>query len=245
MNNIVVSSTAEVFTMNSTSSKVFFCGLTTKADVTQKIKQDEIRGAFGNAVLAVIQSEKTIEFDVTTALHNDDIYAIQSGTDFSKTTFTVQKVENLTMTVTGGTSGAITATGTPKAGTITVKDPTTGEAIGTTYSSTGSAVTVTGTGMTTQLVTLIYAEDKSDIDVLDLKQDAFPEGHYVQLHSIAYDKKKNTVVADIYWTFPQALPDGSINGQYEAGKNNGDTIKFKALADDLGSYGKYAIIPRA
>lgn len=245
MNNIVVSSTAEVFTINNTTNKVFFCGLTTKADVTQKVKQDEIRGAFGNAVLAVIQSEKTVEFDVTTALHNDDIFAIQSGTDFASTTFTIQKAENLTMTVASGTTGTITVTGTPKTGTVTVKDPTSGKVIGTSNAVADKVVTVTGTGMTTQVVTVLYAEDKSNVDVLDLKQDAFPQGQYVQLHSIAYDKKKNTVIADIYWTFPEALPDGSINGQYEAGKNNGDTIKFKALADDLGSYGKYCIIPRA
>jgi hypothetical protein len=243
MNNIVISETAEVLSVNNTTKKVFFCGLTTKASVTQKIKQDMVRGGFGSPVCAVLQSEKDIDFEVTTALHNDDVFAIQAGTDFTASAFSIHKTETVDMTV-ATTTGTLTVLGTPKAGSINVVSIDGKIATG----ATAVTKTITATfadAPTAGLATVSYVEDVADASVLDLKQDVFPVGQTTQLHSIAYDRKTNAVVADIYWVFGNCLPDGAISSTMESGKNTGDTVKFKALADDNGSMGKYAVIPRA
>lgn len=244
MNNVVVSETAEVFALNNSTGKVFFCGLTTKAGITQKVKQDMIKGGIGNGLIAVIQSEKDIEFDVATAIHNDELYGIQSGAEFATGTYSVYKTEIVDMTVATDT-GTCTVTGSPKAGTITVVDCKGVKSTGTCTTHTVTVAKPSSGTLTAGKATVTYQEDITNASILDLRKDQFPQGHTVQLHSIAYDPKTNVVVQDMYWTFPNAISDGAINSSYEAGKNVGDTVKFKALADDSGSLGKYVVVPRA
>lgn len=80
-------------------------------------------------------------------------------------------------------------------------------------------------------------------DVLDIKADSFPRNHNVQLRSIVYDPDTNQVVADIFFTFDRALPDGALSEAFESG-NKTSEISFMAQVDADGNYGKVIVVPR-
>ncbi len=80
-------------------------------------------------------------------------------------------------------------------------------------------------------------------DVLDFKADSFPKNHEVQLKTIVYDPDTNRIVADMYFIFKRALPDGALSEAFEAGNKTSD-INFSAMADASGNYGKVVIVPR-
>lgn len=93
----------------------------------------------------------------------------------------------------------------------------------------------------------ITAEEETTLagDVLDFNVDVLPKSLYVQLHTIAYDKDTNEIVADLYYVFPQAMPDGNLNEEFGAGSNQSQEINFTALVPTGStSYGQYIIVPR-
>ena len=82
-------------------------------------------------------------------------------------------------------------------------------------------------------------------DILELRTDKFPKNYKVQLHGIAYDPETNKVVADIYYIFDKALPDGNIEETFEAGSNKTNEINFTAqVSEGTLSYGRYVVVPR-
>ena len=90
------------------------------------------------------------------------------------------------------------------------------------------------------------AEEKEvDAIVMDLNADTLPSNYKVQLRTIAYDPETHKEVADIYWVFDKATPDGNLNEVFNAGTNKTQEINFIAQTP-LGSdsYGQYVIVPR-
>jgi hypothetical protein len=236
MDNILVQDVCEVYLKDLSNSTPYFFGITTKNDITQKIKQDMLKGGIGNGIVGVVQSEKEITFKVSTLLHNDSLYEIQSGASFTSSTVTVQKNEVLKCV-----SGKLTMTGTPKGSAVVVFDSK-GKVTTGTYAT--GVVTLTG-GVEGDYYTVVYPNDSTG-NVLTLDSKKFPKNYYVELHTIAYDVNTNQVVADIFWTFNKALPNGGLQAQYEAGKSNGDDIEFTAqLLAGNSEYGTYVVVPRA
>lgn len=81
--------------------------------------------------------------------------------------------------------------------------------------------------------------------VMDLKADKLPRNYKVQLRTIAYDPDTNEEVADIYWIFDKATPDGNLNEVFSAGTNKTQEISFIAQTPiGSDSYGQYVIVPR-
>lgn len=240
MKNILVQDVCEVLVKEKTlagDGKLYFFGLTTKNDVTQKVKQEALKGGIGNGQIGLLQSDKEISFKVTTLLHNDDIYAIQSGNDFTdSTSITLQKTEEVRC----ASATELVIVGTPKGDVVNVMDAD-GKEISGTFAE--GKVAITG-GVIGALYTVVYPSDETG-EVLLLDSEKFPKNYEVQLHTIAYDIDTNDVTADIYWIFNKALPNGAISAQYEAGKGNGDEVEFSAQLDKGSTlYGKYVVIPR-
>lgn len=132
-----------------------------------------------------------------------------------------------------------TITGTPKSDTVYVAD-----VYGKTHTGTydTSVVTIT-TGVAGSYYNIMYQETTANVDQVDLDVDSFPSDLHVQLHTIAYDENADEIIADIYWDFPKAVPDGSIDESF-SGDAKVSTIGFKAIDDGTGSYGTYMIIER-
>jgi len=82
-------------------------------------------------------------------------------------------------------------------------------------------------------------------EVLDFDVEKLPKNMHVQLHTIAFDKDTNEVVADLYYIFPKASPDGNLSEEFGAATNQTQEIRFTPLIPTGStSYGKYIIIPR-
>jgi hypothetical protein len=237
LNNVVIHDTLECFINDTDAGKTYFFGLTDKGDVAQTVTQNVIRSGIGAKVAAVLQSEKNIEFGVTTTFHNDDIYAIQSGNSFTTGTVTVQKFESGKLV-----SGKITITGTPKNDEVIVLDKF-GKTLTGTY-ATGE-VTVTG-GTDGEIVTVIYSEDEVSAEYLDLDATKFPKNYNVQLHGIGYDPDTNEVVCDIYWIFDKAMPNGAFTFNGDKSNPTTEEVRFTAQTPiGSNSYGKYVVVPRS
>ena len=211
MNNLVLRDTAEVYLKDSGDGSVYFLGLTSKADIAQKIQQEMLRGGIGNGIVGMLQFNKEIDFTVTTLLHSDDIIAIQNGAKQISGTYTVQANEKLQLT-----GGKLTLIGTPNSDTVIVVDKT-GKQMQATYDTTTKTVTVTG-GVEGDYYTVMYATSVTG-SAIPLDTSMFPKSYYVELHSIAVDPDTNNVAADIYWAFYKAVPDGSMSVSHESGKN--------------------------
>lgn len=239
MNNVVVHDVCEVIAIDEINDKTYFIGLTSTNNVNQTVESTPIRGGIGNKRVTTINSSKDVNFEVTTTLHNDDVYALQSGGLFSDEVINVLKSETKQAVDNAG-SIEVTIDGTP-IGEVTVIDKYGKELTGT--FATGK-VTITG-GQAGQFYTVIYEEAQPTASVLDLNVEEFPKPHKVQLHTIAYDPDTEEVVADLYWIFDKARPDGNLSAAYSAGENQSDTITFNCeVPTGSKSYGKYVVVPK-
>lgn len=228
----------EVYIKDTDSKKQYFYGVTTKNDISQKLKQDSLRGGIGWGIQAIVQSEKEITFKVDTLFHNDSIYSIQSGKDFIKGTKSLQfaetvKAESTKIAIKGtavGTSAiVVNSSGQQAVGVIAVKDVTVAEPA--LFIKDG------------EMYKVLYTKENTEVEILDLAVNGFPKSYYVELHTIGYNPKTNKVAVDAYWVFPNAMPDGAIKGDVGGGNNSGDEMSFTAMANG-DSYGEYIVIPR-
>lgn len=88
-------------------------------------------------------------------------------------------------------------------------------------------------------------EKKAKGQVLDLAYGQFPTNMEMQLKTIAYDRKTNEVVADIYWIFDKVQPDANFAQAFNMDTNNIQTVVFNAISEDGSvAYGKYVVVPR-
>lgn len=237
MNNVLLQDVAEVYIRDTVTSKAYFFGITTRNEVNQTIQQTVLKGGIGNGVRGVIQSDKEIKFSVTTLFSADDLKAIQSGKDFVSGSITVQDNE-----VVECAGGKLTITGTPKTGTTPVVFDAHGKAISGTFAD--KTFTITGNAVEGALYTVVYPVDVTG-DILSLDSKAFPKSYYVEMHTIGYDPDTMEVICDIYWIFNKALPNGSLQEAYEAGRQVGSDVEFTAmLRAGETEYGKYVVIPR-
>jgi hypothetical protein len=236
MENVIVKDTMKAFIKDIDTGKVYYLGATSSSSINQSINQEFLRGDFGNKIVGKIDSDKTITFTVTPAMHSDNIIQIQSGKYFTTgTSINIPRSESLKVS-----SGTVTLDGTP-AGDVSVFDQ-----YGESLTATETTGTVTITGATDgDVVTVYYEEASSTVQVLDLAVDSFPTNYEVKLIGIAYQPMSNVVVADFYYLISNAVPDGAIDRTYEAGSNSNNPITFTAMDDGTGSYGKYIVAKRA
>jgi hypothetical protein len=233
MENVIIKDVCEVFLEADTEAH--FLGLTASNEITQTVDTSEIRGGIGNGIINQLTSNKALQFTVTTAIHSDSVYEIQSGTTFEDGSATVQKTESCVLT-----SGKLTVEGTPTGATAIVFDKHGKKFDGSIVSKD---VTITG-GTEGDTYTVVYPCQVTG-SILDLRVDTFPKNYKTQLHSIAYDADSNEVVADVYWVFDKAQPDGGLKASFQAGQNVQDEMTFKVQKPGTAnSYGKYIVVPR-
>ena len=238
-NNVVVHDVCEAIIIDETNDKTYFLGITSTNNVNQSIDSTPVRGGIGNKRVTTINNSKDISFEITTTLHSDDVYALQSGGLFKEEAINVLKSETK-QAIKDGISVVVSIDGTP-IGEVTVIDK-----YGKEQSGTFDAGEVTiENGKAGEFYTVIYEEAQLAASVLDLNAEEFPKPHKVQLHTIAYDPNTEQIVADLYWIFDKARPDGNLSAAYEAGNNQQDTITFNCETP-IGSksYGKYVVVPR-
>lgn len=247
LENIVINDTMEVYMKPIGSERDYYFGITQKSDIAQKIKQEFLRGAIGNGIVATIQSDKEIDIKVTNLLHSDGVYEIQSGEEFLYN----QTVKLHTTEEVPCIKGVLTISdeqySTPEGHHALIITP---EGKKENVDIVSGKIDLGKEGSTIQpingqLYKVVYTKEVGHANVLPIDAKKFPKYFYTELHTIAHDTIRNIVVADIYWVFDRTLPDGNINANYEAGKHNAQEINLKATTPLNGSeYGRYIVVPR-
>lgn len=239
MDNIIVKDTLECFITDTTNSKTYFCGITESGKITSSVNQEFLTGGIGNLTKAIISSDKKQGFEIQNLFFGESALALAQGGAFATGSKTIVKQE--TKIAVENTGIKVTITGTPVDDEVTVLDKY-GDEKTATY-ATGT-VTITG-GTAGETYTVIYNETVADVTYLDLSATTFPSTVSVTMHTISYDPEAQTVVADHWFYFPNALNDGAYDGNFSKGASNGSTMKFNCIADGNNSYGTYMRKTRA
>lgn len=93
--------------------------------------------------------------------------------------------------------------------------------------------------------TFISEDEEVTGQVMDLNSNNLPKNYKVQLRTIAYDPETNKEVADVYWIFDKATPDGNLSEVFSAGENKVQEINFMGQVPvGANSYGKYVVVAR-
>lgn len=61
---------------------LYYFGITSAANINKTVNQEPIRGGLGNPVVAVLSTDNEYDFSITTALHYNEVYEIQTGKKF-------------------------------------------------------------------------------------------------------------------------------------------------------------------
>ncbi len=134
----------------------------------------------------------------------------------------------------------VTITGTPLDDVVSVVDIHNTQFVAT-Y-ATGD-VTITG-GVEGDKYIVMYQETEAITDYLEFDSTKFPSNVHLQMHTIAYNVDTDTKIADLYWDFPVASPDGNIDSGLSKGENTGTSVKFDIMKPfGVDTYGIFAVVP--
>lgn len=239
MDNLLIKDTMEVFAIdNSNTANVFFLGVNTKASFVQKLSNTILRGAIGNLPKAILQTAKEATYEVDPLLWSDSVIGMLSGTTASSGTATVKYFEKDLVVA----AGKVTLTGTPSGTTCDLFDANNKHYSGTI--ATG-VVTITPTAPADgSILTAVYDTSVTG-DITDLDAASFPKSFKLYGHTVAYNPDTSAIVSDIYLILTNAIPDGSLNAAFEAGKESTLPIMFQIITPtNSTSFGTYLNIPR-
>lgn len=225
-----------------------FIGCTSTAEITQSVESEDIRCGIGNKLRTRLFSSKDISVNVETGLYSEHFIEYQSGDNFQYgQTVSVPKNEVKTAVDNGGNI-EVTITGTPVGGTVYVQDANGRKYLGAFATGTVTITADAGGENITPVAgakyTVSYLESETTADVLDLGADKFPKAVDLYLHGVQYETETDTIVADQYWHFPVASPDGNLSLAQALATNTTTAIEFRALDDGAGSYGSYITVDR-
>ena len=184
--------------------------------------------------MAVLQSEKEMDFSVTTLTHSDQVWLMQSGSEVASGTYTVQQNEKVQCI-----AGKFTIVGTPTGTTCIVIDKDGVQTAGAILLQEVTPITpVEGA-----FYTIIYSTALAGTSIA-FDSELFPKSYFIEFHTICFNTD-GAIIADAYYVFNKAIPDGNMKGGFDGGKNSGDDIKFTALTPfNSTEIGKYILIPR-
>jgi hypothetical protein len=238
MDNAITKNTLLVYLEDmADASKVYFFGISSKADWTQSISTNLIRGAWGNLVQGVLNSDKQQDITITPVFDMESILALQTGTDFENGAATVKKTE-CGLPITDGT---VAIKGEPVGTTVKVFDK-----YGKAYTGTYATGTVTVTTPPEDgYVSVVYDVSVTG-NVLDLRADKFPKNYKLWGYTISVDPDTNEQISDVYIYFEKVQPDGNFTKTWAENENSAMPVKFLIMSK-VGSntYGKYISVPVA
>ena len=241
LDNIKVQDVAEVLIINDTTGEKFFYGCTEGTGFSKSAESEMLTCGIGNAQRAKLWKGQSLSVTVQTLLFSPNLIAMQTDSlgSFINGSKNFWKKE---MGVgVSGTGIEVTITGTPVDDEVTVVDLNNKQ-----YTATYSAGTVTITdGVEGDTYIILYQETEATTDYLEFDSTKFPSNVHLQMHTIAYDVDADVPVADLYWDFPVASPDGNIDSGLNKGENTGTSVKFDIMKPfGVDTYGIFAVVPK-
>lgn len=241
LDNIKVQDTAEVLLINDTTDEKFFYGCTEGTGFTKEVESELLTCGIGNALRAKLWKGQKLSVTVQTLLFNANLMAMQTDsfgafTTGSKTFFK----KEMGTGIGASTTVIVTIKGTPVDDVVTVVDIHNNQYVATFATDT---VTITN-GVIGDKYIVLYQEVESATDYLKFDSTKFPSNVHLQLHTIAYNVDTDVKIADLYWDFPVASPDGNIDSGLNKGENTGNSVKFDIIKPfGVDTYGIFAVVP--
>lgn len=239
--DVIVKSTFEAIAHYQDGTHRLF-GCLTSTGISKTVEVEDIRCGVDWTLKTILQLSSDMTVTVSTAVWDDYVMELQSGSDFSlNQTVSVWKYEKVLFTV-STTNATATITGTPVGGIVKVQDQQK-----TLYPATFATSTVTATGAATTLggkYGYVMYQESTTADVLVFETDTLPTVFGLTLHGIAFDPETNLKVADLYFDFPRVQSDGAMELALAGGTNTQTEITLRVLPN-AGEFGKYIVEPVA
>jgi|GEM_PF-4368686 len=241
--NTIIFDVCDVVGRRLSDNKIVFTGTAQTTDITSKVKEEKLYGGIGSQLVAVYQNERDIELKVQEVVFDTTYLEMAYGSDFveGQTAIVWNKENNLTIS-----GNALPIQGTPMTGSlIAVIDQ-----YGRRYTGTYAAGTITVSGSIPPSVTnaggwtALYQIQTTTANTLNLDATKFGQNFALEFHTIGHSVT-NQVVADYYFQFANAQPQGNFAITLQNGKAKAPELTFTALtAPGSNSFGTFVEVPR-
>ena len=226
----IISDTCDVVFKRISDSKIIFTGEAQLASLSQKIKEEKVKGGIGNRDIAVLRSDKEIELKIRNAVFDSEWMEMVAGASYASATNTIIKTQKNCVCKTG-TPNYVEISEAPKTAGIIKIIAGDGEQFSGTYQA-GTPKKIefpTSKGVLGDLYTIVYEFDVTG-NTLEIDATKFAEKYYVEYMTVQYDIDTNTISSDIYLVFNSVVPNSSFDLSFENGKAQTPEITLTALA---------------
>lgn len=224
MTKLLISDTCDVVAKRLSDGNVFITSETSLSAISSTLGINEkIFGGIGSKPVGIVRGQKEVTANFTNSLYDKNLIAMTQGVKVENGSATVfKKEEGLKVTDNAGT-GEVTISGTA-VGNVAYVTNANGETDEATI-TTNTVTIPTGHATEGEIVSVSYQEEVTG-EIVALDSDKFSEGHYIEMHTIAYDPKTNRVVKDIYIQLDNAIPSGDLELSFENGSAIAPAISF-------------------
>jgi len=235
--DVIVKSTFEAIAHYQDGTHRLF-GCLTSSGISKTVETEDIRCGVDWTLKTILQLSSDMTVTVNTAVWDDYVMELQSGSDFSlNQSVNVWKYEKVLFSA-ATLDATATITGTPLSNVVKVQDQQK-----TLYAATFATATVTVTGGAAELAgkfAYVMYQEATTADVLVFETDTLPKVFGLTLHGIAFDPQTNLKVADLYFDFPMVQSDGAMDLALAGGTNTQTEITLRVLPN-AGEFGKYIV----
>lgn len=257
LDNFILYDVAEAIITDKVSGEQFLNKFLTTSGITQSSSETEIRAGRGAGLIALIESEKSLEISLTNGVISKKWLEMQQGANFKEENITITKTETLEVAETevvapdpdAGIVGEYTYTITLKGTPLNTAEVTVINCDGENETN----VTVGTGGITTlpagfvkggEKVTVIYKAIVENAEVLEIDSAVFPKGWELQLEVPAMDKCTQKVTHKVVFVFDNVRPSSSFDLSFAMGEAIAPEMTVKVMKSCCGTgLGKMAIVP--
>ena len=232
---IYVVDTCDVVFRRKSDKHVVFSYETQLASLSGAVSEEIIRGGIGNKPLYPLRHSKEVSLTARNGLFDLEWLAMSQGVLIENKSVQVTTIEKGLRVVDNAGVLEVTVKGTPVNNTVRVINGREQEDA----TATSKVVTIpTGLAAAGDTVTVEYKEEITG-EVVEMDSDTFSENYEVEYHTIAYSRKTNKVIKDLYFQFDNVLPSGAFDLSFENGSASTPEMTYNCYANDTdGSIGR-------
>lgn len=249
LDNFILFDVAEAIITDKATGEKFLNKFLTTSGITQSSNETEIRAGRGSGLIAMIESEKSLEVSLTNAVISKKWLEMQQGASFKEDeNVTIVKSETVKVEVDDTDPLDIirkgVLTGTPVASETTVTI--------TNCEGDSEVVTLTGNefiipvGFKAEKDEEITALYKTEVtgEVLEIDSATFPKGWELQLEVPAMDKCTQAVTHKVVFLFDNVRPSSAFDMSFAMGEPIAPEMTVKIMKSCCNSgLGKMVIVP--
>lgn len=221
LDNFILFDVAEAIITDKQSGEKFLNKFLTTSGISQTSTETDVRGGRGNALLAVVESEKAIEITMANAVVSKKFLEMQQGAEFKTDTVTIVKTEKVKLVA--GSSQSDPATGTivgtplPTETSVTLTNCD-GDSVLTTLTTKSFVVPIGFDAKAGDEITVLYKSEVVDAEVLQFDANLFPKGWELQLEVPAMDKCTGIVTHKVVFVFDNVRPSSAFDLSFAVGE---------------------------